>query len=93
MKFDCLHSKDEIERFCRLNPALHLYALGNLDDFTPPETAPVQPAQRTLGKNNSQSIFCTALHTDCTPIAHRAVNNRSRQDFPTSLRTSHFSAS
>src|SRR5262245_33953955 len=34
----CLHAKDEIERFCRRNPFLHLYALGDLDDFFWPYT-------------------------------------------------------
>jgi RimJ/RimL family protein N-acetyltransferase len=34
----CLHSKDEVEGFCRNNPALHVYALGDLDDFFWPHT-------------------------------------------------------
>jgi ribosomal protein S18 acetylase RimI-like enzyme len=34
----CLHSKDEVEGFCRRNPFLHLYALGDLDDFFWPHT-------------------------------------------------------
>jgi ribosomal protein S18 acetylase RimI-like enzyme len=34
----CLHAKDEVEGFCRRNPALHLYALGDLDDFFWPHT-------------------------------------------------------
>jgi len=29
----CLHAKDEIETFLRRDPYLHLYALGDLDDF------------------------------------------------------------
>jgi len=29
----CLHAKDEIEVFLRRDPYLHLYALGDLDDF------------------------------------------------------------
>ena len=29
----CLHSKDEIEAFLQKDPFLHLYALGDLDDF------------------------------------------------------------
>ena len=33
-----LHSKNEIEEFCRRNPALHIYALGDLDDFFWPHT-------------------------------------------------------
>lgn len=36
--FICLHSKDEVERFCRRNPALHVYSLGDLDDFFWPHT-------------------------------------------------------
>ena len=34
----CLHSKEEVEGFCRRNPGLHLYALGDLDDFFWPHT-------------------------------------------------------
>src|SRR5438445_10374093 len=34
----CLHSKEEVEGFCRNNPFLHLYALGDLDDFFWPYT-------------------------------------------------------
>jgi ribosomal protein S18 acetylase RimI-like enzyme len=34
----CLHAKDQVERFCRSNPSLHLYALGDLDDFFWPHT-------------------------------------------------------
>jgi RimJ/RimL family protein N-acetyltransferase len=33
-----LHSKDEVEAFCRQNPFLHIYALGDLDDFFWPYT-------------------------------------------------------
>lgn len=33
MKTVCLHAKDEIEAFLRRNPFLHLYSLGDLDDF------------------------------------------------------------
>lgn len=34
----CLHEKAEVEEFCRRNPFLHLYALGDLDDFFWPHT-------------------------------------------------------
>jgi len=34
----CLHDKDEVERFTRRNPYLHLYAIGDLDDFFWPHT-------------------------------------------------------
>jgi ribosomal protein S18 acetylase RimI-like enzyme len=34
----CLHNRDEIEAFLRRNPALHLYELGDLDDFFWPYT-------------------------------------------------------
>jgi ribosomal protein S18 acetylase RimI-like enzyme len=34
----CLHARDEVEGFCRRNPPLHLYALGDLDDFFWPYT-------------------------------------------------------
>jgi len=33
-----LHAKDEVEAFCRKNPFLHIYALGDLDDFFWPYT-------------------------------------------------------
>ncbi|MEJ7708630.1 MAG: hypothetical protein WKF84_01940 [Pyrinomonadaceae bacterium] len=33
MRIVCLHSKVEIERLLRRNLYLHLYALGDLDDF------------------------------------------------------------
>ncbi|HEX4611907.1 MAG TPA: hypothetical protein VH092_27170, partial [Urbifossiella sp.] len=34
----CLHSRAEVEGFCRRTPALHLYALGDLDDIFWPHT-------------------------------------------------------
>jgi GNAT superfamily N-acetyltransferase len=34
----CLHAKDEVEAFCRRNPLLHAYSLGDLDDFFWPYT-------------------------------------------------------
>ena len=34
----CLHAKDELERFLLRNPSLHLYAIGDLDDFFWPHT-------------------------------------------------------
>jgi ribosomal protein S18 acetylase RimI-like enzyme len=33
-----LHAKDEVERLCRRSPYLHLYALGDLDEFFWPHT-------------------------------------------------------
>jgi ribosomal protein S18 acetylase RimI-like enzyme len=33
-----LHAKDEVEAFCRNNPLLHAYSLGDLDDFFWPFT-------------------------------------------------------
>ncbi len=33
MQAVCLHAKDEIEALLRRNPFLHLYAIGDLDDF------------------------------------------------------------
>jgi ribosomal protein S18 acetylase RimI-like enzyme len=33
-----LHAKDEVELFCRRNPFLHLYSIGDLDDFFWPYT-------------------------------------------------------
>ncbi len=38
MKVVCLHSQQEIEAFLRRNPFLHLYSLGDLDDFFWPYT-------------------------------------------------------
>lgn len=34
----CLHAKHEVEEFSRKNPFLHVYALGDLDDFFWPHT-------------------------------------------------------
>jgi ribosomal protein S18 acetylase RimI-like enzyme len=34
----CLHARKEVEAFCRRNPFLHLYAIGDLDDFFWPHT-------------------------------------------------------
>jgi RimJ/RimL family protein N-acetyltransferase len=33
-----LHARDEVEAFCRRHPLLHIYALGDLDDFFWPYT-------------------------------------------------------
>ncbi len=38
MSFLCLHDKQEIYRFLSRNPRLHLYELGDLDDFFWPHT-------------------------------------------------------
>ncbi len=38
MKAICLHSKEEIEKFLRRNTFLHLYSIGDLDDFFWPYT-------------------------------------------------------
>jgi ribosomal protein S18 acetylase RimI-like enzyme len=34
----CLHAKDEVEAFTRKNPYLHIYSIGDLDDFFWPYT-------------------------------------------------------
>jgi ribosomal protein S18 acetylase RimI-like enzyme len=34
----CLHAKKDVEAFCRRNPFVHLYAIGDLDDFFWPHT-------------------------------------------------------
>jgi ribosomal protein S18 acetylase RimI-like enzyme len=34
----CLHAKDDVEGFARRNPFLHLYTIGDLDDFFWPYT-------------------------------------------------------
>jgi ribosomal protein S18 acetylase RimI-like enzyme len=36
--FVSLHRKQEVEAFCRRNPFLHIYAIGDLDDFFWPHT-------------------------------------------------------
>jgi ribosomal protein S18 acetylase RimI-like enzyme len=56
----CLHAKDEVEGFCRQNPFLHLYALGDLDDFFWPHT--VWYALRD-GDRVRQLVL---LYTDCS---------------------------
>src|SRR5437870_2606172 len=38
MKALCLHSQQEIEKFLRHNTFLHIYAIGDLDDFFWPYT-------------------------------------------------------
>ena len=38
MPFDCLHGRDELERFFRRDPILHLYSLGDLDPVFWPRT-------------------------------------------------------
>ena len=38
MKFVCLHDKQEIEQFLRRNILLHIYSIGDLDDFFWPYT-------------------------------------------------------
>lgn len=38
MHFVCLHDKREIEQFLRQSTQLHLYSLGDLDDFFWPYT-------------------------------------------------------
>ena len=34
----CLHTKETVEAFCRSNPFLHIYSIGDLDDFFWPHT-------------------------------------------------------
>jgi ribosomal protein S18 acetylase RimI-like enzyme len=34
----CLHAKEDVERFARGNPLLHVYSIGDLDDFFWPYT-------------------------------------------------------
>ena len=38
MSLVCLHDKAVIEGFLRRNPLLHIYPLGDLDDFFWPHT-------------------------------------------------------
>src|SRR5262245_31530209 len=43
----CLHTKGEVERLCRRPPYVHLYALGDLEEFFWPQT--VWYARRDVG--------------------------------------------
>ncbi|MCP4451245.1 MAG: GNAT family N-acetyltransferase, partial [Planctomycetes bacterium] len=36
--FECIHDKNEIERFARENVYMHIYTIGDLDDFFWPHT-------------------------------------------------------
>lgn len=58
-KITCLHAKSEVEAFCRRNPFLHLYSIGDLDDFFWPHT--VWYAWRD-GDQVQQLALC---YTDC----------------------------
>ena len=58
-EFVCLHSKDDVERFCRKNPILHLYTLGDLDDFFWPHTT--WYALRDAGEVRQLVLCYTAL--------------------------------
>ena len=49
-----LHDKTEIERFLRGNPDLHVYALGDLDDFFWPQTV-------WYGARSSEGLVAVAL--------------------------------
>jgi ribosomal protein S18 acetylase RimI-like enzyme len=55
-----LHAKHEVEAFCRMNPFLHLYSLGDLDDFFWPHTTWVALRQ------GSEVRQLALLYTDLT---------------------------
>jgi ribosomal protein S18 acetylase RimI-like enzyme len=40
----CLHAKQEVEAFCRRSPFLHLYSIGDLDDFFWPQAVALSAA-------------------------------------------------
>src|SRR5580704_9174266 len=63
----CLHAKDEVERFCRGNPFLHLYAIGDLDDFFWPHTT--WYALRQGGRVQQLALVYTG-HTRPTVLAY-----------------------
>lgn len=56
----CLHSKPEVEEFCRRNLFLHIYSLGDLDDFFWPRT--VWYGLRERGRLTQ----LTLLYTGCS---------------------------
>jgi ribosomal protein S18 acetylase RimI-like enzyme len=56
----CLHAKDEVEEFCRRNPFLHIYSIGDLDDFFWPYTT--WYALRDAGRVKQLVL----LYTDCS---------------------------
>ncbi len=59
----CLHAKDEVEAFARGNPFLHLYVIGDLDDFFWPHT--IWYALREGGRVRQLVL----LYTDqCLPV-------------------------
>lgn len=56
----CLHAKDEAAAFCRRNPLLYAYMLGDLDDFFWPHT--IWYALRQAGRVQHLVL----LYTGCT---------------------------
>jgi ribosomal protein S18 acetylase RimI-like enzyme len=65
----CLHAKDEVERFCRGNPFLHLYAIGDLDDFFWPHTTWYALGQ---GGRVQQLVLVYTGHARPTVLAYAA---------------------
>jgi ribosomal protein S18 acetylase RimI-like enzyme len=55
----CLHTKKEVEAFCRRNPLLHIYSIGDLDDFFWPHTSWF--ALRENGETRQLVLFYTDL--------------------------------
>lgn len=75
MSFTLLHDREEIERFLRTDVGLHLYSLGDLDDFFWPCTTWF--AHRTNGGIDAIALLYTgmamptllALNADVEPMA------------------------
>lgn len=59
----CLHAKDEVERFSRQNPFLHIYAIGDLDDFFWPYTT--WYALREAGRMQQLVLLYTGQPMPC----------------------------
>jgi ribosomal protein S18 acetylase RimI-like enzyme len=55
----CLHTKKDVEEFCRKNPFLHLYSIGDLDDFFWPHT--IWFALQNAGQVRQLVLFYTDL--------------------------------
>ncbi len=75
MSFTLLHDRDEIERFFRTDVGLHIYSLGDLDDFFWSYTTWF--AHRTKGEISAIALLYAgmavptllALNTDVEPMA------------------------
>ncbi len=59
MKFEFLHDRDEIEQYLRSNTFLHIYGIGDLDDFFWPHTCWF--GSRSAGKVNCAALLYSGL--------------------------------